>query len=54
MLVMRLAIFLAECWRVPFSGGFAELDIQIDKLRLLRDSYKMDQQKPQLDTFYYR
>lgn len=51
---MRLPAFLAEWWRLPLSGGFAELDIQIDKLRMLRDSYKTDQQEPQLDTFYYR
>ncbi len=31
---------LAEWLRLPVRSGFAELDIQIDKLRILRDSYQ--------------
>ena len=31
---------LAEWCRLPLLDGFAELDVQIDKLRLLRDSYQ--------------
>jgi hypothetical protein len=31
---------LAEWCRLPVLGGFAELDMQIDKLRMLRDSYQ--------------
>jgi hypothetical protein len=31
---------MAERYRLPVRGGFAELDLQIDKLRLLRDSYQ--------------
>jgi hypothetical protein len=36
---------LAEWCRLPVSSGFAELDLQIDKLRMLRDYY---QAPPQL------
>ncbi|MBC7962032.1 MAG: hypothetical protein H7Y05_03710 [Steroidobacteraceae bacterium] len=36
----KLLTNLAELFRLPVSSGFAELDIQIDKLRLLRDSYQ--------------
>jgi hypothetical protein len=31
---------LAKWCRLPLWDGFAELDAQIDKLRLLRDSYQ--------------
>jgi hypothetical protein len=31
---------LAEWCSLPLLDGFAELDVQIGKLRLLRDSYK--------------
>jgi hypothetical protein len=31
---------LAEWRRLPLLGGFDELDIQIEKLRKLRDSYR--------------
>jgi hypothetical protein len=33
-------VFLAEWCRLPWLDGFAELDVQIGKLRLLRDSYQ--------------
>ena len=32
---------LAKWCRLPERGGFAELDMQIEKLRLLRDSYQI-------------
>lgn len=32
--------FLAAWCRLPMRGGFAELDAQIAKLRVLRDSYQ--------------
>jgi hypothetical protein len=31
---------LAAWCRLPVRGGFVELDLQIDKLRMLRDSYQ--------------
>ena len=31
---------LAKWFRLPTRGGFAALDIQIAKLRMLRDSYQ--------------
>jgi hypothetical protein len=34
-----LATLAALC-RLPMQGGFAELDEQISKLRILRDSYQ--------------
>jgi len=41
VLVMRgWLAYLAEWCTLPLRGGFAELDMQIDKLRLLRDSYQ--------------
>ena len=36
---------LAEWFRLPMRSGFAELDLQIGKLRSLRDSYKLDNVK---------
>jgi hypothetical protein len=33
-------VFLATWCRLPLRSGFAELDVQIDKLRTLRDSYQ--------------
>jgi hypothetical protein len=33
-------VLLVQWSRLPVRGGFAELDMQIDKLRMLRDSYK--------------
>lgn len=41
-------ISLAKCCRRPLRGGFADLDLQIDKLRTLRDSY---QASPQSDRY---
>ncbi|MBC8018162.1 MAG: hypothetical protein H7X83_06550 [Verrucomicrobia bacterium] len=38
-----LAALAAWC-RLPVRGGFAELDMQIDKLRMLRDSYQLQSQ----------
>ena len=38
-----LATLVTWC-RLPVRGGFAELDIQIDKLRMLRDSYQLQSQ----------
>jgi len=35
---------LAERCRLPLRGGFAELDLQIDKFRMLRDSYQLQTQ----------
>ena len=32
---------LAERCCLPLLGGFAELDMEIDKLRKLRDSYRL-------------
>ena len=32
---------LAGWIRLPLRSGFAELDLQIDKLRALRDSYSL-------------
>ena len=32
---------MAGWLRLPTCGGFAELDVQIDKLRMLRDSYQL-------------
>lgn len=37
----RLLASLAEWCRLPVGDGFAELDVQIDKLRVLRDSYQL-------------
>lgn len=31
---------LAERYRLPVRSGLAELDLQIEKLRTLRDSYR--------------
>lgn len=36
---------LAEWCRLPLLDGFAELDVQIGKLRLLRDSYRATPQE---------
>jgi len=33
---------LAEWRYLTVLGGFAELDVEIDKLRKLRDSYKLE------------
>lgn len=33
-------IYLAEWCRLPARCGFDELDMQIDKFRMLRDSYQ--------------
>jgi hypothetical protein len=38
---------LAEWRRLPLWSGFAELDLQIDKLRALRDSYAASPPKHQ-------
>lgn len=35
---------LAELFRLPARDGFAELDVQIGKLRMLRDSYQLQSQ----------
>ena len=35
---------LAKLCRLPVFDGFTELDIQIDKVRMLRDSYKLQAQ----------
>ena len=40
---------LAEWWSLPVLGGFAELDIEIDKLRKLRDSYRLLTLEKRLD-----
>jgi hypothetical protein len=42
--------YLAEWCRLPVRGGFAELDMQIDKLRMLRDSYQTPSQAERRDT----
>jgi len=34
---------------LPIRGGFSELDFQIEKLRMLRDSYQPAFQEQQLD-----
>jgi hypothetical protein len=36
--------FLAERCRLPLRGNFAELDLQIAKLRMVRDSYQVPPQ----------
>jgi hypothetical protein len=36
---------LAVWCRLPVRGGFAELDLQIAKLRMLRDSYQTSLQE---------
>ncbi len=41
---------LAKWCRLPALGGFAELDIQIDKMRMLRDSYQHGVKKTQYGT----
>jgi hypothetical protein len=38
---------LAKWCRLPMRSGFAELDLQIEKLRTLRDSYQTSFQKQQ-------
>ncbi len=43
-----LASLVRWC-RLPVRGGFAELDTQIDKLRMLRDSYQAPTQGVQHD-----
>ena len=35
---------LAERCRLPLRGGFAELDLQIGKFRMLRGSYQLQTQ----------
>jgi len=35
---------LVRWCRLPVRGGIAELDMQIDKLRTLRDSYQLQSQ----------
>jgi hypothetical protein len=37
--------FLAERCRLPLRGNFAELDLQIAKLRMVRDSYQTSLQE---------
>ena len=40
-----------DTWcRRPFSGGFEALDIQIDKMRILRDSYQIQSEISFYDT----
>lgn len=41
--------YLAGYCRLPVRSGFAELDLQIEKLRSLRDSYQSAFQKDQPD-----
>jgi hypothetical protein len=40
----RLLTSLADWWSLPTRDGFAALDMQIDKLRMLRDSYQISSQ----------
>ena len=42
---------LAEWWSLPVLGGFTELDIEIDKLRKLRDSYQLLTLEKRADYF---
>jgi hypothetical protein len=43
MLAMRgWIVFLATWWRLPVFGGIDELDQQIKKFRLLKDTYVRD------------
>jgi len=41
---------LAAWWRLPTLGAFAELDLQIAKLRALRDSYQAAHNELRPDT----
>jgi uncharacterized protein YjhX (UPF0386 family) len=41
--------FLAKLFHLPTRGGFAELDVQIDTLRKLRDSYQVPSQEHRSD-----
>lgn len=43
-----LLAYLSKWCCLPVMGGFAELDIQIGKLRMLRDSY---QEPPQIRQY---
>lgn len=45
----KLLRYLAKCCRLPMRGGFDELDRQIEKLRILRDSYQTALQERQSD-----
>jgi len=40
---------LAKWCRLPVRGGFTELDLQIEKLRMLRDSYQTPFQEQRHD-----
>jgi len=40
---------LAELCHLPLRGGFNELDVQINKLRKLRDSYRAPPATPRHD-----
>jgi hypothetical protein len=39
-------VYLVGRCRLPILGGFAELDMQIGKLSMLRDSYRAQSQDP--------
>jgi hypothetical protein len=43
---------LAEWVRLPLRSGFAELDLQIDKLRALRDSYEASPPKASTEPIH--
>ncbi|MBV5339090.1 MAG: hypothetical protein J0665_05955 [Deltaproteobacteria bacterium] len=40
---------LGKWFRLPTLGGFDQLDVQIDKLRTLRDSYQLPNQEYRCD-----